>query len=97
MTRARAPRQVGWLRKLLRSPHTPFARPRWWNRLTIDLGGHQNLNAPEEAWAACADALADPWLADRTAPEYGQVTCKGRDVARIYGHPRWGRQQMTRR
>ena len=28
---------VAWLRKLLRSPHLPSARPRWWNRLSIDL------------------------------------------------------------
>jgi hypothetical protein len=32
-----------------------------------------NLNRPEDAWAACSHALTDPWLADRTAPEYGQL------------------------
>lgn len=64
---------VEWLRKLLRSPHCPSARPRWWNRLSIDLAEKSNLNLPEDAWTACAEALTDPWLADKTAPEYGQI------------------------
>ena len=64
---------VDWLRKLLRSPHIPSARPRLWNRLTIDLAEPGNLDEPEEAWAACKHALTDPWLADRTAPEYAQI------------------------
>ena len=62
---------VDWLQKLLRSPHIPSARPDWWDRLTIDL--RTSLDEPEKAWAACADALTDPWLADENAPEYGKI------------------------
>ena len=38
--------QVEYLRKLLRSRHLPASRPKWWERLTIDLGHKGNLNQP---------------------------------------------------
>jgi hypothetical protein len=55
---------VSYLRRLLslRSPYLPKHRPRWWNRLTIDLAEPANMNLPAEAWEACREALTDPWL-----------------------------------
>ena len=43
-----------YLRKLLRSRHLPASRPKWWERLTIDLGHKGNLNQPlQVGWRAC--------------------------------------------
>ena len=53
---------VLYLRKLLRSKLLPASRPRWWERLSVDLGHHGNLNQPAEAWLGCRNALMDPYF-----------------------------------